>query len=110
MVDPVAQLKMKLAEDKKTYGIDSGSSASSVIGLLKELSSLIPPALDIVITHFHYENNLVLVKGEAKKIDDISAVKNELLKSKYFKAVDVGSTSLGKEGAKVDFDLRIELQ
>ncbi len=110
MVDPVAQLKNKLAEDKKMYGIDSGSSSASVIGLLKEISGLIPSALDIVVTHFHYENNGVLVKGEAKKIDDITAVKNELMKSKLFKTVTVGSTRLGKEGAKVDFDLRIELQ
>ena len=110
MVDPVAQLKARLEADRKTYAMDSGSSASSVIGLLKEMSGRIPPSLDIVLTHLHYENNLVLVKGEAKKIDDISAVKNELSKSKHFKTVTVGSTSLGKEGARVDFDLRIELR
>ena len=110
MVDPVVQLRNKLAEDKKMYGIDSGSSSAPVIGLLKEMSGLIPPSLDIVVTHFHYENNKVLVRGEAKKIDDITGVKNELLKSKLFKTVTVGSTALGKEGAKVDFDLRIELQ
>jgi Tfp pilus assembly PilM family ATPase len=110
MVDPVAQLRNKLAEDKKTYGIDSGSSSTSVIGLLKEISGLIPPSLDIVVTHFHYENNKVLVRGEAKKIDDITGVKNELLKSKLFKTVTIGSTALGKEGSRVDFDLRMELQ
>ena len=110
MVDPVAQLKTKLAEDKKMYGLDGGSSDATMIGLLKEMSTLIPTVLDIVITHFHYENNMVLVKGEAKKIDDISVVKNELSKSKYFKAVTVGSTRLSKEGTRVDFDLRIELQ
>ena len=110
MVDPVAQLKARIAEDKKTYFLDSGASTSSVAGILKEMSVMIPASLDIVFTHFHYENNLVLVKGEAKKIDDISAVRNELSKSKYFKKVTVGGTSLGKESTKVDFDLRIEMQ
>jgi hypothetical protein len=43
-------------------------------------------------------------------MDEISAVKNELMKSRYFKNVVVGSTSLTKEGSKVDFDLRIELK
>ena len=53
---------------------------------------------------------LVSIKGEAKKTDDISAVRNELLKSRYFKDVTMGSTSLAKDGGKVDFDLRIELK
>lgn len=110
MVDPVAQLRAKLADDKKRYALDGSSSASSVMELIREMSALIPPSLDVVIVHFHYEDHLVLIKGEAKKFDDIAAVRNELSKSKYFKTVTVGATSLGKEGAKVDFDLRIELQ
>ncbi len=110
MVDPVTQLRTKLAEDKKTYGMDDGGSGVTVLELLKDMSGFISPALDIVITHLHYENNIVLLKGEAKKIDDVTSVKNELLKSKYFKNVTISSTSLAKEGAKVNFDLRIELK
>jgi hypothetical protein len=37
-------------------------------------------------------------------------MKNELAKSKYFKDVVVGSSGLSRQGAKVDFDLRIELR
>ena len=37
-------------------------------------------------------------------------IKKELLKSRYFKDVTMGSTSLAKDGNKVDFDLRIELK
>lgn len=110
MVNPVSQLKTKLAEDKKTYGMDDSSSGVTVLELLKDMSGLIPPALDIVITHLHYERNIVLLKGEAKKIDDVTNVKNELLKSKYFKNVTISSTSLTREGAKLNFDLRIELK
>lgn len=110
MVDPVNQLRMKLAEDKKTYGMDNGGSEVTVLELLKDISGFISPALDIVMTHLHYENNIVLLKGEAKKIDDVTSVKNELLKSKYFKNVTISSTSLAKEGAIVNFDLRIELK
>ena len=110
MVDPVTQLKTKLVEDRKMYGMGESVSGLTVLGLLKEISGLIAPALDIVITHLHYENNIVLVKGEAKKIDDVTAVKNELVKSKYFKTVAIGVTSLAKDGVRVDFDLRIELR
>ena len=110
MVDPVSQLKTKLVEDSKAYGIDAGGAGVTVLELLKDMSGFIPAVLDIIITHLHYENNLVLLKGEAKKIDDVTAVKNELMKSKYFKNVTVSQTSLAREGAKLNFDLRIELK
>lgn len=110
MVDPVSQLKAKLAEDRKAYGIDAGGSTVTVLELLKDISGFIPPALDVIITHLHYENNVVLLKGEAKKIDDVTAVKNELVKSRYFKNVAISQTSLAREGVKLNFDLRIELQ
>ncbi len=110
MVDPVSQLKAKLIEDRKAYGIDAGGSQVTVLELLKDMSGFIPPALDVIITHLHYENNVVLLKGEAKKIDDVTAVKNELLKSRYFKNVAISQTSLAREGVKLNFDLRIELK
>jgi Tfp pilus assembly PilM family ATPase len=110
MVDPVQQLKTKLAENKKTFGFYKGDTEITTLNMLKEISSLVAPSLDVVISNLSYENGIVLIKGEAKKIDDISAVKYELLKSRYFKDVTMGSTSLAKDGGKVDFDLRIELK
>ena len=110
MVDPVAQLRTKLAKDKKTYGMDDGGPGVTFLALLKDMSGFISPALDIVVTHLHYENYVVLLKGEAKKIEDVTSVKNELLKSNYFKNVEINSTSLAREGDKLNFDLRIELR
>ncbi|MGD0021079.1 MAG: pilus assembly protein PilM [Smithellaceae bacterium] len=110
MVDPVQQLKTKLAENKKTFGLYEGARDIPVVDLLKEISSLISTSRDVIITDFSYENTAVLIKGQAKNIDDVSAIKNELAKSKYFKDVALGSTSLTKQGNKVDFDLRIELR
>ncbi len=110
MVDPVQQLKTKLAENKKTFGLYEGARDIPVVDLLKEISGLISTSRDIVITDFSYENTAVLIKGQAKNIDDVSAIKNELAESKYFKDVALGSTSLTKQGNKVDFDLRIELR
>jgi Tfp pilus assembly PilM family ATPase/Tfp pilus assembly protein PilN len=110
MVDPVQQLKTKLAENKKTFGLYEGARDITVVDLLKEISGLISTSRDIVITDFSYENTAVLIKGQAKNIDDVSAIKNELAQSRYFKDVVMGSTSLTKQGTKVDFDLRIELR
>ena len=110
MVDPVQQLRTKLAENKKTFGLYEGVRNVPVVDLLKEISGLISTSRDIAITDFSYENTAVLIKGQAKDIDDVSAIKNELAKSRYFKDVVMGSTSLSKQGTKVDFDLRIELR
>lgn len=108
--NPVEQLKSKLAENKKTFDIYRGDSGTTVLNMLKEISGLIPASLDVVLYSLSYENNVILIKGEAKNVDDISAVKNELLKSRHFKEVATGSTSLAKESGKVNFDLRIEVK
>jgi len=110
IADPVQQLKTKLAENKKTYGMYEGPPEVAVVEMLKEISGLIAPSFDLMLTSFYNENKLIMIKGEVGSMDDISAVKNELTKSRYFKNVALGSTSLMKEGSKVDFDLRIELK
>jgi type II secretory pathway component PulL len=110
MVDPLQQLKTKLAENKKAFGFHEGASEVTVVDLLKDISGLIPPSLDIIIAGFSYENDVVSIKGEAKNIDAVSAVKNELMKSTHFKEVSIGTTSLAKQGSKVEFDLRIALK
>lgn len=110
MIDPVQQLQTKLAENKKTFGFFEGIRNVPVIDLLKEISGLVSTSHDIVINDFSYENSAVTIKAQAKNINDVSAVKNDLLQSKYFKDVAIGSTSLAKDGGKVDFDLRIELK
>ncbi|KQC10623.1 MAG: hypothetical protein APR62_11795 [Smithella sp. SDB] len=110
MIDPVHQLQTKLAENKKAFGFFEGIRNVPVIDLLKEISGLVSTSHDIVINDFSYENSAVTIKAQAKNIDDVSAVKNDLLQSKYFKDVAIGSTSLAKDGSKVDFDLRIELK
>jgi general secretion pathway protein L len=110
MVDPLSQLKAKLADNRKTLGFYEGGNEVPVLDLLKEISVHILPSLDILLTNFSYENEVVLIKGEAKNIDAVSSVKNELMKSKYFKEVAIGSTNLARQGGKVEFDLRITLK
>ena len=110
IIDPVAQLRSKLEEDKKTYGLAEGGSGTTVLALLKDISGLIAPGMDIVINHLYYEKAVMIIKGEAAKMDDVTAVKNQLEKSKHFKNVSIGSTSLAREGSRVNFDLRMELK
>jgi len=110
MVEPVSQLKTKLAENKKSLGFYEAGLDVPVIDLFKDISGHIPSSLDIVLTNLSYESETVLLRGEARSIDDVTAVKNELMKSQYFKEINIGSTSLARQGGKVEFDLRITLR
>lgn len=110
MVDPANQLQKKLAEDRKAYGMEEGGSGIAVLNLLKDLSEGISPTREIVLTHLHYEKKLALVRGEAKKAEEVSRVQSELQKAPAVQSVTVGSTALARDGATVNFDFRIELR
>jgi len=110
MVDPVQQLKARLEDNKKTFGFYEGLPDTTVVELLKEISALVPPSINMILTGWTYENGIISMKGEAKTIDEITAVKNELSRSKYFKDVTMGTTSLTKDGGKVEFNLRIQVK
>ncbi|MBN1473946.1 MAG: pilus assembly protein PilM [Syntrophaceae bacterium] len=110
MVDPISQLKTKLAEERKALGFSEGAKEIAVADILKEISALIPAAMDVLISDFSYENGIALISGRAQNMDVVSAVKNELTKSAFFKDVVIGSTSLAKGEDKVEFSMRIELK
>ena len=104
------ELKTKIEEDKKTFGLGEGMPEATTADFLKELSALISPSLEIVFSALTYENRVISVKGEAKTVDDVTLIKDALAKSKSFKEVTMGPTSLTRDGGKVDFSLRIEVQ
>lgn len=106
----VPHLQTKLAELQKTFGAGEGIPEATAADLLKEISGRIPSSLDIVFTDMHYENKVITIKGEAKTMDDVTAVKNDLSKSTFFQDVTLGPTSLAGNANKVDFSLRIDVK
>lgn len=103
-------LKRKLDDNKKALGFYEGLPEVMTVDLLKEISGMVSPSLNIVITDLNYENGIATIRGEAKQIDDVSTIRNEFSKSKYFKSVIMGPTSLAKDRGKVDFSLKIEVK
>jgi len=109
IVDPVAQLRGKIAEAKKvSAGLVDATSAVTVLDLLKEISILAPP--DLLLNAFNLEGNAVGIKGEARNFDAVESLKKTFAGSKYFKAVTIDSTNLMKQGDVVEFDMRIILK
>lgn len=110
MVDPLQQLKTKLVAERKAFGLYGAGQGAKVVDILKEISALMPAGAGIVLTDFSCENGIVTLSGQAQNMDAVSAAKNELVKSRYFQDVDIASSSLAKDGDKVQFSMRIELK
>lgn len=111
VVDPVAQLKAGIAEARKvSMGIGDARPGMTVLAVLKDISTLAPPATELLLNSFILEKDLIQIKGLAKNFDAVDTLKKEYMKSKYFQAVTIGGTNLIKQGDKVEFDMRMTLK
>jgi general secretion pathway protein L len=109
IVDPVAQLKGKIAEARKlSTGMGDAASAATVLDLLKEFTGLVPA--DLLLTSFNLDGDVIGLKGETRNFDAVDAIKKALANSKYFKTVTIGSSSMIKQGSAVEFDLKITVK
>jgi hypothetical protein len=106
IVDPLAQLRGKIAEAKKlSAGMGDAASAPTVLDLLKELAGLSPP--DLLLISLNLDSDVIGIKGEVRDFDAVDKLKKALANSKHFKTVTVGSTAMTKQGSAVEFDLKI---
>ncbi|MHB9096526.1 MAG: pilus assembly protein PilM [Syntrophales bacterium] len=109
IVDPVAQLKGKIAEARKlSAGMGDAASTGTVLDLLKELAGLVPA--DLLLTSLNLDGDVIGLKGEVRNFDAVDTIKKALANSKYFKTVTIGSSSMIKQGSAVEFDLKITLK
>ena len=105
IVDPVVQIKGKIAESKKlTAGIGDALSSSSALDILRDISGAAQPELSLA--SLSLEEDAVALKGVAPNFDAMDAFKKKLEASQYVKTVTVGATSLLKEGKGVEFNLK----
>ncbi|MBW6486635.1 MAG: pilus assembly protein PilM [Syntrophobacterales bacterium] len=105
IVDPVVQLRGKIAEAKKLMAGIGDVSSAAALDIFRDVSVSAQP--EITLSSFSIEGNEVVLKGEAPNFDAMEAFKKKLEGSKYVKTVTVGSTSLLKEGKGVEFNLKV---
>ena len=111
IVDPVQQFKVKIAETKKiSAGLGGMESGATVLNILKDISTLAPPTTEFLMSGFNLDGNRLVIKGTVKNFDAADALKKELARSKYLTGLQIGATSLQKQGEKVEFDLRMTIQ
>jgi len=88
--------------------VGDAASAATFLDLLKELAELAPA--DTLLTSLTLDGSVIGLKGEAQNFDAVDTIKKALANSKYFKTVAIGSTSMIKQGSRVEFDLKISVK
>lgn len=109
IVDPVAQLRGKIAEARKlSAGMGDVTTEATVLDLLKEISGFAPA--NLLLTSFSLDGDAIGLKGEARNFDVVDTFKKAFVNSKYFKTVTIGSTGMMKQGGGAEFDLKVTLK
>ncbi len=111
IVNPVQQMKVKIAEAKKSsIAPNRIGSGSTVLDILKDMARLVPGSTDFLVKNFTFDGNAIEIKGETDNFNTVDSIKSYLGKSVYFKNVKISSASLIKKGSRVGFNLKMELK
>lgn len=105
--DPVRQLRDKLNEAKKRFGV-LGSGASA-LDVMKVVTDGIPKEVRVNFTEFVLEGDRLKLQGEASSFESVDKIKAELQKSKVFLEVSVQDTRMGVDN-KVKFRFEMKLK
>lgn len=105
--DPVRQLRDKLNDARKRFGVlGSGSSALDV---MKMVTDGIPKEVRIGFTEFVLERDRLKLQGEAASFEAVDKIKAELQKSPLFSDVTVQDTRMGVDNkVKFRFDIKLK--
>ncbi|MCL2669659.1 MAG: hypothetical protein FWE89_03140 [Syntrophaceae bacterium] len=103
IVEPVAQLKGKIAEARKTSaGIYDAVGRTTVLNLLREIARLAPP--DLLVISLNLDGGAFALKGQATHFDSLEVMKKAFAQSDVIQSLTIDGTEQGKEG--VTFDLK----
>ena len=110
IVAPVQQLQVAVNSSKADReGGVSTHLPRSVLQVLKEISSRIPPSLDIVVTRMVYEEQGLRITGTTNSFNTVDAIKRNLEQSHYFASVTIASTKQNPQGNRIRFELKITM-
>jgi type II secretion system protein L len=107
IADPVRQLRTKLDEAKKKFGVlGAGTSALDV---MKAVTEGIPREVRVSFQEFNMEGDRLKLQGEAASFESVDKMKAELQKSPLFTEVAVLDTRMGVDN-KVKFRFEMKLK
>lgn len=107
VADPVRQLRSRLDEAQKKFGVlGSGSSA---LDIMKAVTDGIPKEVSVIFQEFTLEGDRLKLAGDATSFESVDKIKTELQKAEPFSEVQVLDTRMGVDN-KVKFRFEMKLK
>ncbi|HDZ90659.1 MAG TPA: hypothetical protein ENH37_08275 [Deltaproteobacteria bacterium] len=111
IVDPVQQLRVKIQELRRSTSLrPEAGTDKRVLGLLKEISRLIPNSLSVRIDRMVIDTETMRMRGKTEAFNQVDQVKNSLEASGRFNRVVISSANLDRKGKGVSFEIRVDLK
>jgi GspL periplasmic domain len=108
MVDPVAQLQVLI---KELEGVQrpqgSGGAGPSVVDLLTEISLRVAPQVQVRLTRFSAEAELLLLRGVTADFNTVETMRSALQRSPLFAEVTISAATQEERGQRVNFELKL---
>jgi general secretion pathway protein L len=109
IVDPVQQLRVKVAELKRSSASGSATGPNkSILDLLKEISRRIPKSVDVIVNRMVVDPETVRISGKTDAFNEVDKIKNNLEPSTLFDGVTISSANLDRTGKGVQFEIKME--
>jgi len=109
IVDPVQQMKAKIAElEKSTFSLPGVSGDERAIDLLRDISLRIPRSLDVTVNSMVVDPEAVKIKGITDTFNTVDIVKRRLEASAYYSGVTISSANLDRSGKRVQFEIKMQ--
>src|SRR6056297_2334508 len=104
---PVAGQAKQLKEDSG-LPVEMDRKADT-IDILNDVSRLIPPQTDVVVTRLVSGPEELTITGNTSSFNAVDTIKNRLGDSTYFGDIEIASAKMDKIDQRVHFKLRVSL-
>ncbi len=110
IVDPLQQMRIKLAETKQqlAFPLETGHR-TRIIDLLKAISTRIPEPTDVEMTRVVIGRDNILISGNTDTFNAVDDIKTRLEEDAAFQKVVISSANLEKSGNRINFKLKVQL-
>jgi len=109
MVDPVQQLRISVAELKRSSALNPAAGPNTtILELLREISQRIPSSIHLEVRRLVADPDTVRISGTTDAFKEVDQIKNDLAAATLFGPVNITSANLDRSGKKVQFDITIE--
>jgi len=109
VVDPVQQMRVKIAQIKKSgFSLPGIGGSHKAIDLLRDISLRVPESLDVRVISMIVDPETVKIKGETDTFNTVDIIKKGLEPSEYFSSVIISSANLDRSSKRVQFEIKLK--